>query len=490
MERGFSRVAGKTLMEPWGIPKPRVPCPVFSPDITLAGRVPFICLKSGIAVYIEKSGNPEHRIIMQEPNHKDEPRESLYRRELATILRSSALINSSLNMEQVLDNAMKWAEEFMGAEASTVYELEDRSNQLVVRLARGEKKKPVERITLKVGEGIAGTVVKTGKPMVVQDVRQEKKFTDRIDRLTGFRTKSTICVPLLLRNRPIGALQVINKKSGDPFNRSDLEILFAIAQHVSIAMENAGLYRRLEESFAVTTQELRVTQEKLIRTERLASMSNLVQGVAHEIRNPIMTIGGFARRIKKALGDNRKLDKYADIILEETARMENIVKRVHDFTEIQSYSPSPARIEPIVDEVLKCATALADQSGVRIVKEIAPDLPQARLDSGQLTVALSNVVGNALEAMPQGGTLRLKALQEDFSLVITVKDTGCGISKDQLAAVYDPFVTSKSKGVGLGLTLVHQVVSNHHGDIRITSEVQKGTVVTIRLPMDGAVRVS
>jgi nitrogen-specific signal transduction histidine kinase len=78
-------------------------------------------------------------------------------------------------------------------------------------------------------------------------------------------------------------------------------------------------------------------------------MSNLVQGVAHEIRNPIMTIGGFARRIKKALGDNRKLDKYADIILEETARMENIVKRVHDFTETQSYSPSPARIEPIVD---------------------------------------------------------------------------------------------------------------------------------------------
>ena len=428
---------------------------------------------------------------MEESSRKEETREALYRRELATILRSSALINSSLNIEQVLDNAMKWAEDFMGAEASTVYELDDRSNELVVRLARGEKNgAPLGRVTLKVGEGIAGTVVKTGKPMVIQDVSQEKKFNDKIDRLTGIRTKSAICVPLLLRNRPIGALQVINKKSGEPFFRSDLEILFAIAQHVSIAMENASLYRRLEESFAVTTQELRITQEKLIRTERLACMSNLVQGVAHEIRNPITTIGGFARRIKKELGDNRKLEKYVDIILDETARLENIVKRVQDFTETQSYSPSPTSIEPLVEEVLNASMPQANQLGVRIVKEMAPDLPQVRLDSSQLSVALANLVENALEAMPQGGTLNLKVLREDRSLVITIKDTGCGIPKDQLTAIYDPFVTSKAKGAGLGLTLVNQVVSNHHGDIRITSQVQKGTVVTIRLPLDAPVRPS
>lgn len=427
---------------------------------------------------------------MEESNPKEETREALYRRELATILRSSALINSSLNIEEVLDNAMKWAEEFMGAEASTVYELDDRKNELVVRLARGEKKEPVERITLKVGEGIAGTVVKTGKPMVIQDVSQEKKFTDKIDRITGFSTKSVICVPLMLRNRPMGALQVINKKSGGPFARSDLEILYAIAQHVSIAMENATLYRRLEENFAVTTQELRVTQAKLIRTERLASMSNLVQGVAHEIRNPVTTIGGFARRIKKDLGDSRKVEKYVDIILDETARLENIVKRVHDFTETQAFSPTLEKIEPIAEGVLNSAAPLANQLGVRVVKEIAPDLPPVRLDPSQISMALSSIVENALEAMPQGGTLTLKALREDRFLVLTIRDTGCGIPKEQLTSIYDPFVTSKSKGVGLGLTLVHQVISNHHGDIRITSELQKGTLVTLRLPMDAFVRAS
>jgi signal transduction histidine kinase len=143
-----------------------------------------------------------------------------------------------------------------------------------------------------------------------------------------------------------------------------------------------------------------------------------------------------------------------------------------------------------VEEVLNAATPLANELGVRIVKEIAPDLPQARLDASQLTVALTNIVENALEAMPQGGTLNLKALREDRSLVLTIRDTGCGIPKDQLAAIYDPFVTSKPKGVGLGLTLVHQVVSNLHGDIKIASELQKGTVVTVRLPLDAAVRAS
>ena len=186
----------------------------------------------------------------------------------------------------------------MDAEASSVYQLDERNQELFVRLARGEKKEPIKKITLKLGEGIAGYVVQTGKPMVIQDVTKEERFSDKFDRITGFNTKSMICVPMTLRNAPVGAIQVINKKSGEPFNRADLELLYAISQQVAIAMENANLYKRLEESYEMTTQELRITQQKLIRTERLAAMGNLVQGVAHEIRNPVTTIGGFAQRIK------------------------------------------------------------------------------------------------------------------------------------------------------------------------------------------------
>ena len=136
----------------------------------------------------------------------------IHQRELDTILKFSALINSSLNITEVLDNAMKWAEEFIDAEASSVYELDEEKNELFIRLARGEKKSLIEGITLKLGEGIAGTVVQTGKPITIQDVNKDKRFSDKFDRLTGFQTRSMICVPMLLRDRPIGAIQDEQKK--------------------------------------------------------------------------------------------------------------------------------------------------------------------------------------------------------------------------------------------------------------------------------------
>jgi signal transduction histidine kinase len=414
---------------------------------------------------------------------KEERREDLYRKQLAAILRSATLINSSLDIEDVLDQAMKWAEEFMNAEASCVYQLDERKQELFVRVARGEKKDPVRRITLKVGEGIAGHVVQTGKPMVIQDVAKEERFSNKFDRLTGFSTKSILCVPLMIRNAPIGALQVINKKSGGPFTRADLELLYAVAQQAAIAMENATLYKRLEESHEMTTQELRFTQQKLLRSERLAAMGNLVQGVAHEIRNPITTIGGFVQRIKKELGGNEKLMKYADIIMEETHRLENLVKRIREFSEVQVCILALDNPETILLEALKQARPAAEKQGVEVVTEIPAHLPKMRLDANQLLTALNNLLENALEAMPGGGTLTLRADHLGSHLLIVVEDTGCGMAKEKLASAYDPFVTSKTKGAGLGLTLAHQIVMNHHGEIHLSSDLNKGTVVTMRLPV-------
>lgn len=415
---------------------------------------------------------------------KKETQEDLYRKQLTAILRSASLINSSLDIEDVLDRAMKWVEEFMNAEASSVYQLNERTQELSVRLARGDKKEAIKKITLKVGEGIAGYVVQTGKPLVIQDAAKEKRFSDKFDRITGFSTKSVLCVPLMLRNAPIGAIQVINKKSRQPFTKADLELLYAVAQQVAIAMENATLYKRLEESHEMTTQELRFTQQKLIRSERLAAMGNLVQGVAHEIRNPVMTIGGFAKRIKNELAGHEKLGKYVDIIMDETTRLENLVKRIREFSEVQVCVLNIENPESILKEALKKAKPIAQSQGVKVITEISTDLPKMKLDANQLLTALDNLLENALEAMPGGGVLTLKANFTGSHLLLVIEDTGCGIPKEKLAAAYDPFVTSKTKGAGLGLTLVHQVVVNHHGEIQLASEVNKGTVITIRLPVE------
>jgi len=410
-------------------------------------------------------------------------REDLYRKELITMLKFGALVNASLNIEDVLDSAMKWAEEFMGAEASSVYELNEEKNELFIRLARGEKKDPIKKMILKPGEGIAGHVVETGRPMVIQDVTKEKRFNNKYDKITGFKTRSIICVPLIWRNRSIGALQVINKKSGEPFTAADLELLVGMAQQIAIAMENANLYQLLQDRVLMTTQELKVTQERLIRSERLVGLGHLVQGIAHEIRNPITTIGGFAQRIKKDISENTRVKRYIEIIIEEANRLERLVRQVREFTDVQSVSLSLDRIDKVILDALKPIAPIAKKQGVRLITDIERGLPLMKMDGSQLQLALNNILENALEAMPKGGKLTLRVKRDRQDLLIAVRDTGCGIPKEQLDAVYDPFVTSKPRGAGLGLTLVHQVVMNHQGDIRIGSEVHKGTDVTIRLPI-------
>ena len=405
------------------------------------------------------------------------------RRELETILRFTALINSSLRIEDVLNYAMKWAEEFMDAEASTVYELDEEKKELFIRIARGEKKESVERIKFELGQGISGHVVQTGQPMVIQDVRKEKRFSPKFDRITGFRTRSMICVPLILRGKTIGALQVLNKKSGDLFTQIDVELLTSMSQQIAVAMENAKLYRRLEKKFELNARELKTAQDKLILSERLVAMSHLVQGVAHEIRNPVTTIGGFARRIKKILKRDPEVDKYLNVILEESERLESLVRQVHEYTSVLAATLAIDDIRATLHEVVNKFEPIAQQQGVTLVTKIDESLPLTRMASSQIMTALSNIMENALEAMPNGGELVLEAKQRNSQLFIKILDTGHGIRQEYLNSVYDPFFSSKTHGAGLGLAMVYQIVKNHDGEITIQSQEGKGTSVTIQLPV-------
>jgi signal transduction histidine kinase len=256
-----------------------------------------------------------------------------------------------------------------------------------------------------------------------------------------------------------------------------------MAQHIAVALENARLYTRLNQEFKLTARELRITQEKLIRSERLAAMGNLVQGIAHEIRNPITTIGGFAARMRRTAKKDSKLHNYADIILEETERLENLVQKVRQLAEVQSAPIQLLDPAPVFRHVVEAFESLASKQGVDLSAHIEESLPLSRIAASPLSTALTNIMENALESMPRGGRLTFRASQENHSIRVQVTDTGCGIAQEDLDSIYDPFFTSKTQGAGLGLTMVHQVVTDHHGEIDIQSQQGKGTTVTIRLPV-------
>jgi len=372
----------------------------------------------------------------------------------------------------------------MDAEASSVYELDTEKKDIIVRLARGEKGGFIQSKRLKLGEGIAGWVIQSGKPMMVEDVRKEPIFSDRFDRETGFTTHSLICIPLTIRGKTTGAIQVINKKDGQPFTQEDSELLTALAQQIAVALDNAKLYQRLEENFQLTAEELKVTQQRLIRSERSAAIANLVQGVAHEVRNPIMSIGGFAARMKADLEKDNKFQKYLDIILSETTRLEKLVQDVKEIAEMQTARPQPENMNSLLKNVVKDFSPITDRESIHVKTDIEDGLPIINLDKAQISRALKNIVQNSIEALPKAGTLKITARAVNSAIRIVVEDFGIGIDEDKLGSILDPFVTSKTTGAGLGLTMVYQIVMNHQGEIDIKSRGGKGTIVTIDLPLN------
>jgi len=259
--------------------------------------------------------------------------------------------------------------------------------------------------------------------------------------------------------------------------------LTSMSQQIAVAMENAKLYRRLEKRFELNARELKIAQDKLILSERLVAMSHLVQGVAHEIRNPVTTIGGFARRIKRKLKIDPEVDKYLSAILEESERLESLVRQVHEYTSVLAATLALDNIRATLHDVVNKFEPIAQQQDVSLVTKIDESLPLTRMASAQIMTALSNIMENALEAMPNGGELVLEAKQRNSQIFIKIHDTGCGIRQEYLNSVYDPFFSSKTHGAGLGLAMVYQIVKNHDGEITIQSLEGKGTSVTIQLPV-------
>jgi two-component system sensor histidine kinase HydH len=196
-----------------------------------------------------------------------------------------------------------------------------------------------------------------------------------------------------------------------------------------------------------------------------------------------MTIGGFAHRIRETLDNGSKLRKYTDIILSETARLERLVQQVHEYSEVQSATLRTDSIMPVIETVLNTFSPLADKQNVKILLDIEDRLPLVDIDSHQLVIALSNIMENGLESIHEAGEIRLQVKPVDDKLLISLNDTGSGIKPEELHSVYDPFFTSKTSGAGLGLTMVHQIITNHYGEIKIKSQPSVGTIVEILLPV-------
>jgi signal transduction histidine kinase len=404
------------------------------------------------------------------------------RSNLKSLAEVSSLINSSLEIQMVLANAMTCVQTFMDAEASAIFELDRDRGELFFRTALGDAAEKLRDVRIQLGEGIAGWVAQTGEPVIVSDAHQDPRFYRMVDSRTGFKTRAILCVPMVSKGQIVGVLEVLNKRGDQDFTEDDLETLTILGNLIAIALENAKLYTRLSERFVLTEEELKTTQAKLIRSERLAALGKLSAGVAHEVRNPVMVIGGFARRLHKQYADVEAVRKSTEVIISETERLERMVVDIENLCKLRQPILLPVSVGSMVEHLIQDLANSCQAQGIEIKVNSRTRMKEIQADEGLLRIALKNIANNAIEAMPNGGLLELDLDDGSDGLVITIKDRGVGIAPDDLPNVFDPFSTSKTRGSGLGLTAAHRIASDHGGEIAINSTLGQGTEVRILLP--------
>ncbi|MEW5724994.1 MAG: ATP-binding protein [Thermodesulfobacteriota bacterium] len=396
---------------------------------------------------------------------------------LEAVLRLSQLLGTSLRLTDVLDNAMRGLEEALSAGASSVYEVDYQAGELFFRHARGAKADRLLEKRIKIGEGVAGWVAQTGEPKIVEKTANEELFSDRLDRETGYRTRSMLSVPLVAKGTVIGVIQLLNKEGDGVFTQDDLELAQIMAGPIAVALENAKLYSRLEEKHLETAEELRATQERLIRTERQAALSGLAHGIAHQIRNPAMSIGGFARRIlEKTLPDQESIRRYAQVIVEENQKLEELVRQVRFLIELEP-EMVPAEINPVVEKAL-AQSGLAPET---FSFEPGANLPRLFLDPGLMATALAEVLKNAREA--GAGRINVRTYVQGENVCLETTDNGPGFEAEDLSAVLDPFFSTRAHSLGLGLSVTHRILQEHGGEIELKNNPEGGATVTLRLPL-------
>ena len=263
-----------------------------------------------------------------------------------------------------------------------------------------------------------------------------------------------------------------------------------ITRAVRYAMERMDHQVALSEanSFLATANlELREAQERLLRAEKLATIGELSAAIAHEIRNPLGTIKNAVYYIadqlqgSQLLEDNLVISQFLEIMDEEVKRADQTITDLMDFsrTNPRPSDLSATQLEPILDSAL---SSTETNGHVKIVKQLPESLPPVVVDGAEMVRAFANLIRNATEAMPDGGTLTINARSSDNAVEIQFTDTGCGMPEDHLSKVFDPLFTTKPRGMGLGLAIVSSIIERHSSSIHVVSEENKGTTFSVQVP--------
>lgn len=329
------------------------------------------------------------------------------------------------------------------------------------------------------GEGIVGHVAETSEPFVTNNV-DEIVFFKRNPLLP--ETQYEIAVPIKIDYQVIGVLD-IQQIAPHRFSDNDLQLMIAIADQLAVVLQKANLYSTLQTAL----QQEQMVRSQLIQSERLALVGRLLASVSHELNNPLQAIQNALFLLKEEKNISEQAQQDLDVILSEAERMAALIERLRSaYRPMRMKDFQAVDMNSLIEDVHTLISTHMRHK--RIVFEFVPDahLPKVSGLPDQMRQVVLNLFLNAIEIMRPGGrvTVMTRYLTDDREVLLTVKDTGPGIDPEILPHIFDAFITSKHTGTGLGLTITHDIIQQHHGRITAENAPDGGAVFSVWLPID------
>ncbi len=434
--------------------------------------------------------------------------------ELTTLNRISQAITSTLDLTETLTIITENTTKLLQVDAASVVLHDKEANDLWFAAASGEASEFVQGKRLALGQGILGWVAQSGEPLLVPDTATDPRYFGDFDAESGFQARSILCVPLLVKEQPIGAIEAINKENGT-FDEEDLRLLTRLAVPAATAIENAQLFaqsqqeiterKRVEAALEVEraqlarrveerTADLRTANAELARAARMKD--EFLASVSHELRTPLNAVLGISEALQEGVfGDMNEKQIGSLRSIEESGRhLLALINDILDLSKVEAgkleLEMAPMSVEAVCQASLRMVKQNAHKKRLRINSSYDGNVTTLVADERRVKQVLVNLLSNAVKFTQEGGEIGLEVVgdEEAHALLITVWDTGIGIADDHLQQLFRPFVQLDSRlsrefaGTGLGLSLVLRMMELHGGSVAVDSEVGRGSRFTVSFP--------
>lgn len=408
--------------------------------------------------------------------HPQELRETI--RQLSRLAEISAILNSTLDPERLLQFIIETAADLLGCEAASILLYDDDARKLIFAAATGSDPAELAQIPVPIESSVAGEIFTSGKPLMINDARQDPRLFRQVGDKVKLQTRSLLGVPMRLRGQQtVGVLEALNKHKGD-FSPTDVQLLDVIAAQAAVAIHNARLVQQLQQAYAA------LKEADKLKTDFMAIAS-------HELRTPLGVILGYATFLKEdAQGD---LSEHAEMVLNSALKLRTLVEDMTNLSMLQmgkaQLRAARLALQPLMMNVYREIQATAEAKNQIVRLQMPSETLYINGDAEKLRLVFGNLLNNAVRFTPAGGSITVRAGKVRDKIGIEVTDNGTGIEPQMLERIFEQFyqvenhLTRKHGGMGLGLAIAKGVVELHNGKIWAESPgLGKGASFKLLLP--------